>query len=294
MDIMTTLPQICGRIRDSQYKYEINQIYSESIYKDVTKEEFEETLRQKVEKAEHDAELLNNLSQDGKAFLNAYINLAPYIDIVDGKIVVDRNMAYQDIVNFKIVNFDYCSRVNMVNKLVSSNIEVVNSTAVQVNGALPTQQVRYSASFKDLFELYCEIQDSGTFSMNEDERITFIRIHKPEVIEAFHKLGKERVRELKYRVGNIKREIIAAKDKKDDYKIVEMLSQTFPLMEPIPVSKIKEELGKIYLVIGRKATAKATDVENWYDVQQTQKQVEGKNTRCLILLRKKLIKVFEG
>jgi hypothetical protein len=72
-----------------------------------------------------------------------------------------------------------------------------------------------------------------------------------------------------------------------------MLSNTFPLMEPIPVKRIKEELGKIYLVIGKKATAKATDVENWFDVQQTQKQVGGKNTRCIMLLRKKLIKVFK-
>ena len=71
-----------------------------------------------------------------------------------------------------------------------------------------------------------------------------------------------------------------------------MLSQKFPLMEPIPVSKIKEELGKIYQVIGKKATAKATDVENWFDIQPTQKQVGGKNTRCFILLRKKLMRVF--
>ena len=66
----------------------------------------------------------------------------------------------------------------------------------------------------------------------------------------------------------------------------------FPLMEPITVKRIKEELGKIYQVIGRKATAKATDVENWFDVQQTQKQIRGKNTRCFILLRKKLMRVF--
>ena len=229
-----------------------------------------------------------------KSFLKQvpYLN-EPYVRIKDNMVIMDRNRVYQDIVNFKIVNFDYCSRVNMVNKLVSSNIKVVHSVSGQVKGALPSQQVRYSASFKDLFELYCEIQSSGIMSMKEDERITFIRMHKPEVIEAYHKLGKERVRGLKYRVGNIKREIVAAKDKKDDYKIVEMLSATFPLFEPIPVSKIKEELGKIYQVIGRKATAKATDVKYWFDVQPIQKQVGGKNTRCLILLRKKLIRVFK-
>ena len=129
--------------------------------------------------------------------------------------------------------------------------------------------------------------------MKEDERITFIRNHKPLVIEAYQKLGKDRVRELKYRVSNIKREITAARDLKDDYKIVEMLSSAFHLMEPIPVKRIKEELGKIYQVIGKQATAKATDVEKWFDIKETQKQVKGKNTRCIMLLRKKLIRVFE-
>lgn len=80
---------------------------------------------------------------------------------------------------------------------------------------------------------------------------------------------------------------------KDDYKIVEMLSNTFLLMEPIPVKRIKEELGKIYQVIGKKATAKATDVEKWFDIKETQKIVKGKNTRCIMLLRKKLMRVFE-
>ena len=296
MDISTSFIQIAGRIRNSRYKNRITQIFSNSRYRrGISAEEYERETLEKLDQVQKNIDWMNTCPNDlKKAFLKQvpYMN-EPYVRIVENMVILDRNMAYQDIVNFKIVNFDYCSRVNMVNKLVSSNIEVVNSAAVQVKGALPTQQVRYSASFKDLFELYCEIQDSGAMSMKEDERITFIRIHKPEVIEAYHKLGKERVRVLKYHVSNIKREIIATKDKKDDYKIVEMLSNTFPLMEPIPVKRIKEELGKIYQVIGRKATAKATDVEEWFDIKETQKLVKGKNTRCIMLLRKKLIRVFE-
>ena len=35
-----------------------------------------ECIRAQVEKAEHDAELLNKLSKDGKAFLKGYVNKA--------------------------------------------------------------------------------------------------------------------------------------------------------------------------------------------------------------------------
>lgn len=295
VDISTSFIQIAGRIRNSKYKNLITQIFSNSRYRqDITAEEYERQIMANLDEVQSYIDWMNTCPEGlKKSFLKQvpYMN-EPYVRIKDEKVILDRNMAYQDIVNFKIVNFDYCSRVNMVNKLVSSDIDVVCSSSLHVNGSLPTNQVRYSASFKDLFELYCEIQSSGIISMKEDERITFIRNHKPLVIEAYQKLGKDRVRELKYRVSNIKREITASRNIKDDYKIVEMISSAFPLMEPIPVKKIKEELGKIYQVIGKQATAKATDVEKWFDIKETQKQVKGKNTRCIMLLRKKLIRVF--
>ena len=223
-----------------------------------------------------------------------YMN-EPYVRIneKDKTVILDRNMAYQDIVNFKIMNFDYCSRVNMVNTLLAANVDVEESSSLHVDGSLAAKQVKARTCFKDLFELYCEIKSSGQMSMPEDERISFIRIYNPLVIKAYQKLGPDKVREKKYRVSNIKRELTAMTEAKEDYKIVEMLSSAFPLMEPIPVKRIKEELGKIYKAIGKEATAKATDVGKWFDIRETQKLVNGKNTRCIMLLRKKLIRVFE-
>ena len=297
MDISTSFIQIAGRIRNSKYKNQVTQIFSNSRYRrDITAEQYEKETMEILDKVQMNIDWMNECPKNLKAaFLKQvpYLN-EPYVRIKDNMVILDRNMAYQDIVNFKIVNFDYCSRVNMNNKLASSSkIEVVQSVSGLVKGALPTSQVRYNASFKDLFELYCEIQSSGIISMKEDERITFIRNHKPIVIEAYQKIGKERVRELKYRVSNIKRELTAMTEAKEEYKIVEMLSSAFPLMEPIPIKRIKEELGKIYKVIGKEATAKATDVGKWFDIRETQKLVNGKNTRCIMLLRKKLIRVFE-
>ena len=45
VDVRTTLPQICGRIRDSRYKNEVTQIFSVSAYKEVTLEEYKESIR---------------------------------------------------------------------------------------------------------------------------------------------------------------------------------------------------------------------------------------------------------
>ena len=48
MDVMTSLLQICGRIRDSKYNTEINQFYSESAYKNVSPEEFAASLKRQI------------------------------------------------------------------------------------------------------------------------------------------------------------------------------------------------------------------------------------------------------
>ena len=284
---MTTLPQICGRIRDSQYKNEINQIYSESIYKDVTKEEFEKNLGQKVEKAEHDAELLNNLSQDGKAFLNAYINKAPYIDIVDGKIVVDRNMANLEIVNYEIVNGQYRSRCNMNSALLKAGFSVTNEKA-DVKGDEELQELAgiERTPFKDIFEEYVELR-KDMFNLN-CFRKSRIEVEKPLVKEAYEKLGADKVREMKYHQSNIKRELIKMVHETADTKIFLLLDPLLPKQVAIPRTVIKEKLSSIYKELGIKKTAKATDLNRWYYTKDTSKRnPDGSVQACLAIVSAK-------
>ena len=99
MDVMTTLLQICGRVRNSEFKTEINQFYAQSDYKDVSFEEFKQNLQRRVADAEHDAELLNQLTVGGKEILNKYIQRYPYVSVIDNKIVVDQNLVNLEIVN---------------------------------------------------------------------------------------------------------------------------------------------------------------------------------------------------
>lgn len=64
------------------------------------------------------------------------------------------------------------------------------------------------------------------------------------------------------------------------------------MQEAIPVKKIKQELQKIYDAIGKKATAKATDVTRWFEIREVQKKINGSSARCIVLVNKKLVRVF--
>ena len=61
VDVMTSLLQICGRVRDSKYKTEINQFYAESEYKDVSLEDFKKGIQEKLKEAEEAAEALDHV-----------------------------------------------------------------------------------------------------------------------------------------------------------------------------------------------------------------------------------------
>ncbi len=200
VDVRTTLPQICGRIRDSRYKNEVTQIFSVSAYKEVTLEEYKDSIRMQVEKAEHDAELLNKLSKDGKAFLKGYVNKAPYIGIVDGKIVVDRNLANLQIVNYGIVNGQYGPQCNMKDTLLQVGLDVIHrDLEIEEDMELDELKSIERTPFKDIFEEYVELC-KDKFNLN-CFRKSRIEVEKPLVKEAYEKLGAGKVHKLTRRCG---------------------------------------------------------------------------------------------
>ena len=221
LDVMTTLPQICGRIRDSKYNLEINQFYASSIYKNVTPEEFAATIKKKVEEAEHDAEQFNDLTQDRKdRLIKMFINSEPYMGVLDGKIIVDRNLAKYEMVNYNIVNGQYASQFNMNASLSQAGFQVNTNNHTHLEDVeLETITSIEKSSFKDIFEEYAGIRSSkGMFNMRIF-RASRIEIEKPLVKEAFEILGADRVREMKYHQSNIKKEIIKRKHETADTKI---------------------------------------------------------------------------
>ena len=105
LDISTMFVQICGRIRDSIYKSDIMHIFSTTRYsEDLTLEEYAERTRTTLGKAVKLADDTNAVPDDSRETLLSsikYLN-EKYVTIEDNRLIVDRNLANIDIVNFKI------------------------------------------------------------------------------------------------------------------------------------------------------------------------------------------------
>ena len=289
MDVMTTLPQICGRIRDSKYRTEINHYYATSKYKDVTQEEFEANLWKQVEDAEHDAEVLNNLTQGGKDLLKHYIHRYPYVDVIDGKIIVDRNLASIEIVNYGVINGQYQNQINMNAALQKAGFQVTNDSApscMDIELENPVSIPR--TPFKKIFEEYAEIRsETGMYNLGIF-RAQRIEIEKPLVKKAYEILGPECVRELKYHQGSIKREIIKREHETLLTKIFLLIDGQLEKQVAIPKTEVNKKLDAVYQELGIKKKAKTTALKDLYNYNDTTKRVNGKTIASVTILSAKI------
>lgn len=235
VDITTSFIQIAGRIRDSKYRNQVTQILSLSHFDTaLSAEQYEKEVMEELEKTQAYVDWMNSCPEELiESFLKQipYMRV-PYVQIRDNKrIVLDKNLAYQDIVNFKIVHHDYCSCINMKSKMLENGFDVDAVVSAKENGILKSEPKKKRATFKQMFNQYCLIMESGQYSLIEDERLVEIRTKRPLVIEAYNKLGPEKVKAMKYHVGNIRNVLTQMTNAKEDYKIVEIVSRALPMMQ---------------------------------------------------------------
>ena len=234
VDISTSLIQIAGRIRKSKYTNHVTQVLSLSNYQVVmTAEEYEKDVMQELAREQAHVDWMNSCPADLiDSFLKQIPYLRkPYVQIRDKQIILDKGLAYQDIVNFKIVHLDYGSCVNLEKKMRQNGVVIDDSVSVHDGGILKAMPAVKRATFKEMFIRYCEIMEAGKYSLIENEELVEIRTQRPLVIEAYNKLGPEKVKAMKYHISNIRDAITQMTNTKEDYKIVEMLKRALPMMQ---------------------------------------------------------------
>ena len=288
IDISTSLIQICGRIRDSHYSNVVTQIYATSKYKDVSEDEFEKIMEKNIRDAESDAERLNGLTERlKKQILGKFARHSdPYIIVRDGQIVVDRNVVNLEIVNYRIVNGTYKSTYNMIKELKDNKLVVDAAYEAEEHEEMVSTAVNMEKrTFKDVFEEYCAIKAAprmyGFVPNVREEQIEFA---KPLIKEAYEKLGAEEVRELNYRIYDIKQALIVKSKADERTKITQMVNQSLPMQKTIPSKKVKAVLERIYKDLGIEGTAKATDLANWYEIKRSTARIDGVSTSCITIV----------
>jgi len=306
LDISTLIIQICGRIRNSRYNTEACHIFSETRYnKFVTLDEFKAHSENQVEKAKSWICEVNKMNSESR---NITIQLIEknnksglnemYIFKQGDKLHLDENLIKLDIVNFKITHHIYSSRIILADEYRKYGFDVSNSVEIIFTDKLLANS-KARVSFEQLFVEYAKLKKEIPlfFFGNMGERISLIEQEKPLVKEAYEILGEDRVKALRYNVSNIKRAIIGSSmNTSTDNKILQCLHEIGVQSGTIKTSKEwKEILQSIYEALVIKETlkkfksAKATDLEQWFEVKKTTPKIDGKTTDCFTIIKPKLL-----
>jgi len=264
VDISTLFTQICGRLRDSKYKGEIIHVFSTTKYsREVTLDEFVASTKKVLAEAVSYADEINKLSETTRIKTLSkikYIN-EQYVRIEDNRLVVDRNFANMDIVNFKICRHIYRTYVNLTSELKRNGYAITQHSFSEIMEKIENK-TNARVTFKELFDEYHRLKTTKPFfSLESHEDLCAQIVAKyPLIKQAYEELGTDKVQALKYHVGNIKRELAKQQPLPTEYKIVKMINTAIQKQTPIAKSKVKTELQRIYDDLGINKTAKAADL----------------------------------
>jgi len=298
IDISTLLIQICGRIRNAENK-NITHIFSKTRYLGNTS--FEEFLLKISEDSNRAKRLIDNLNscnkEDRLMVLNGFKKnycADIYVSIEEDKLYLDQNLVNLDIVNFKIATGVYCNRIAYIKELEKNNINAVSSkyeynTASDKLCENPNAKVQ----FKDVFEEYANLkkQDRGIVT---NYRMICIKNERPLVVEAFDTLGEERVKELKYHVGNIRAELIKKSCLAKGKQIKEMLSLKITPFKRYRTAYIIDVVKEVFKELEVKRVAKASELKRYFTVKGSVVKEDGKSVRTMEILSDRIIQKMDS
>ena len=104
-------------------------------------------------------------------------------------------------------------------------------------------------------------------------------------IKSFLSLGKDRLKSLGYHVTKVKKDLDIQSFAKDSLE--EVIYSEFKEGDRISKAEIKERLGKIYDKLQYQKSAKATDIEEWFEVKLILLTINRKKINGFELLKKK-------
>jgi hypothetical protein len=285
-DVLTTLPQIIGRLRDSKYKGTVYVLLTPSYYFSYTTvEEFEVEIRKQLAKASGLVETYKQAEDNEmtREALKKGIEFNMYVLERNDTLKVNTSVLYCEMHNYEALHTQYYYKDFAIEGHIATvDINTIPHTFKKANLELNVEglnKLRLSKkpSFKDMCLDYIKCKEE-----NVPTQIRDIELEFPIIKEAYEKLGADKMKALNYRKNFLEEALTVTSELDDSQKIVNLLK--YRVGELIPKKEAKAKLQSIYDTLHIKKNAKATDLSNWYSVTDYNKRVEGQVTTFIKIL----------
>ena len=218
-------------------------------------EEYVEASEKAFKEAEEYAKRIND-SINGADIADLYTNKR-YVRMQDGRMIADRNMQNNDLLKRELQSVIYDNWGNLMDEIRASGIKIDKTEEAYLEKPVKEATTK-KTSFKEMFKAYCELKSAKSLFPTAAQIL--IEKNKPLVKAAYDILGESKVRALKYKVTDIRRELIKASTVTETEKIIRMVKQVLPYRKAIQRTEIAKALQEIYNTLGIHRIAVATDI----------------------------------
>ncbi len=285
LDISTDIYQIAGRIRTetNPFRNILVHIFNttgrrnldlEASYEDILKRTNEE-----IESVTALIEVVNNNPAlkvgAEKSFNKDFIKKDDF-----GKYYLNDMLVKLDLFTIKLEQSIYKNGISIVKNYNKNGIVTTAPEYEKLEGTI--KRATKKLSFKEAFLLYATLS-KNPFSINEEMK--HLATVQPLVVDAYNKLGEDKVRSLRY----VKKAVEAAllnldAENSNDYKIAKALNIAVGF---ISIADIKKELSNTYKNLGIDRKVKTADIKKYFDCKAVARRIEGKVTKGYEVYRMK-------
>lgn len=292
VDITLDLPQILGRqrLRENPWRNEAT-LFFKPIKFASSSDTFEKRLEGKIKKSENLLTVfdesrdvlrgdLSEKFQDSAKLLNYKKDFVAVNRVkVDGDtklIPVFNNLVMvAEMRAYEIQQVDYANRFTVFNEL--GNISTVEDKGVLEDFFKEYEQVK---GREKKLQFICDYYFAGNSIRNIIDLVTEKRFKEYLTI-----LGPEKCKAVWYKTSELDKKLNIISF--EDDKIFEEINKEFNVGESYTNTYIKTKLSEIYKRIGYKATAKANDLGNYYEIKDCLLKENNKRVHGLKLISKK-------
>ena len=289
VDISLDLPQILGRQRNIENPWRNHaEFYYKTSNKIYSKEEFDKYVEKKIKKtnsllkAYSDTTEKLDLAEKYKEVISISNYKFDYISVNEhtGKVPVpclNKLVLISEKRAFDIQQVDYKDRFSVFNALEKENLLPDNTSNLISNfiDKFNNKLTQFSQKMKYLCEFI------------EETKLDIVLESVPLIYKNYYKsIGPDRCKAFCYQKNKLDGEL--ALQKFEVNNMIPEIHNTFKVGEIYSLADIKEKLKKIYTSFSYNKTAKATDIEFYFDIEKAYKKVEGKSIKCYKIINKKI------
>ena len=290
LDISTDIYQIAGRIRTATNPFRniLIHIFNTTGKRDldlsISYEDMIVKTYEDLEAAKEMVELVNT-NDKIKSAAEKLLNRDYIMMDEDGRYFVNDMLIKLDLYTYKLEQSIYKNGISIMKNYNQNGIVTTAPEYDKLDGTISTKAKKIS--FKDAFLRYVEL-NTNRFTLTNEEADYLVMV-QPLIVDAYYKLGADRVRNLRYCKRAVEDTLINLDAEKSTENKIAQLLQPRVEIGFNTTADLQAALAAAYTTIGVERKVKASDITKYYDADSVTKRIDGKVKRGYEVYRSKLV-----